>query len=115
MAHNSNVQTVVETHSYLALARKFFSESEMSEIVAMVAADAKCGELMRKTGGFRKVRAGLAIGARAVERVLSTSTGTKAFPSSSLLSSRRTRKPTSQKGNATSLRSVRMTFDTYRR
>jgi hypothetical protein len=56
MAHNSNVQTVVETPSYLALARKLFSESEMSEIVAMVAADPKCGDLMRETGGFRKVR-----------------------------------------------------------
>ena len=50
------MQTVVETPSYLALARKLFSEPEMSEIVAMVAADPKCGDLMRETGGFRKVR-----------------------------------------------------------
>src|SRR5947209_6491836 len=55
MAHSSNVHTVVETPSYLAPARKLFSESEMSEIVAMVAADPKCGDL-RETGGFRKVR-----------------------------------------------------------
>jgi hypothetical protein len=47
---NSNVQTVVETPSYLALAGKLFSEFEMSEIVAMVAADPKCGDLMRETG-----------------------------------------------------------------
>jgi hypothetical protein len=68
---HSNVQTVVETSSYLALARKLFSESEMSEIVAMVAADPKCGDLMRKIGGFRKVRVrvanrGMSGGARVV-------------------------------------------------
>jgi hypothetical protein len=40
------VHTVVETPSYLALARKLFSESEMSEIVAMVAGDPKWGDLM---------------------------------------------------------------------
>src|SRR5258707_14578267 len=66
MAHNSNVQTVVETPTYLALARKLFSESEMSEIVAMVAADPKCGDLMRETGGFRKVR--VRVGNRGQER-----------------------------------------------
>jgi hypothetical protein len=42
------VQTVVETPSYLSLARKLFSEPEMSGIVAMVAADPKCGCCFRK-------------------------------------------------------------------
>jgi hypothetical protein len=50
------VQTVVETPTYLAVANKLFSEEERADIVALVAADAECGELTRGTGGFRKVR-----------------------------------------------------------
>jgi hypothetical protein len=79
MAHSSNVQTVVETPSYLALARKLFSESDMSEIVAMVAADPKCSDRCERLAAFARSGSGLATGARAVERVLSTSTGTKVF------------------------------------
>lgn len=56
------MQTVVETPSYLALARKLLSESEMSDIVTMIAADPKCGDVIRETGGFRKVR--VRVGAR---------------------------------------------------
>jgi hypothetical protein len=50
------VQTVVETPTYLAVANKLFSEEERADIVALVAADPECGDVMRGTGGFRKVR-----------------------------------------------------------
>jgi hypothetical protein len=50
------VQTVVETPTYLAIANKLFSEDERADIVALVAADPECGDLIRGTGGFRKVR-----------------------------------------------------------
>jgi hypothetical protein len=49
-------QTVVETPTYLAIANKLFSEEERADIVALVAADPECGDLIRGTGGFRKVR-----------------------------------------------------------
>ena len=51
-----NKQTVVETPSYIALAGRLFSEKEREDIVAMVAADPECGDVMSGTGGFRKVR-----------------------------------------------------------
>lgn len=50
------MQTVVETPSYLAVASKLFSEEERADIVSLVAFDPKCGDVMRETGGFRKVR-----------------------------------------------------------
>ena len=50
------MQTVVETPTYLAIANKLFSEEERADIVALVAADPQCGDLIRGTGGFRKVR-----------------------------------------------------------
>jgi hypothetical protein len=50
------VQTVVETPTYLAIASKLFSEEERADIVALVAADPECGDVIRGTGGFRKVR-----------------------------------------------------------
>src|SRR5580658_156387 len=56
MEHNSIVQTVVETPTYLAIANKLFSEEERADIVALVAADPECGDVIRGTGGFRKVR-----------------------------------------------------------
>lgn len=49
-------QTVVETPSYSALAGKLFSERERDDIVAMVARNPECGDVMPGTGGFRKVR-----------------------------------------------------------
>src|ERR1700694_2911409 len=36
--------------------QQFFSEEERADIVALVAADPECGDLIRGTGGFRKVR-----------------------------------------------------------
>jgi len=56
MEHNRIVQTVVETPTHLAIANKLFSEEERADIVALVAADPECGDLIRGTGGFRKVR-----------------------------------------------------------
>ena len=51
-----SVQTVVETPGYLKVAEAIFTNSEREAIVAMVAADPECGELIPGTGGFRKVR-----------------------------------------------------------
>jgi len=46
--------TVVETPTYLAVANKLFSQEERADIVALVAADPECGDLIGGTGGFRK-------------------------------------------------------------
>ena len=56
MEYKRVVQTVVETPTYLAVANKLFSEDERSDIVALLAADPECGDVIRGTGGFRKVR-----------------------------------------------------------
>jgi hypothetical protein len=56
MEYKGIVQTVVETPTYLAIANKLFSEKERADIVALVAADPGCGDVIRGTGGFRKVR-----------------------------------------------------------
>jgi hypothetical protein len=56
MEYTRVVQTVVETPTYLAVANKLFSEGERADIVALVAADPECGDLIRGTAGFRKVR-----------------------------------------------------------
>ena len=50
------MHTVVELPSYLKKAEKLFSEQERDEIVLILAGDSECGEVMRGTGGFRKVR-----------------------------------------------------------
>ena len=49
MEHNRIVQTVVETPTYLAIANKLFSEEERADIVALVAADPECGDVIRGT------------------------------------------------------------------
>jgi hypothetical protein len=56
MEYKRVVHAVVETPAYLAIANKLFSEEERADIVALVAADPECGDLIRGTGGFRKVR-----------------------------------------------------------
>jgi len=48
--------TVVETPSYLRRAEKLLSEKERFAVVNLVAEDPECGDLMRGTGGVRKVR-----------------------------------------------------------
>lgn len=52
------MQTVVEMPGYLKNAAAIFSEEERESIVAMLAADPECGEVIQGTGGFRKVRVG---------------------------------------------------------
>ena len=65
------MQTVVETPSYLKTAEAIFSEEEREEMVAMVAANPECGEVIQGTGGFRKVRVGRSgIGKRGGARVI---------------------------------------------
>jgi hypothetical protein len=54
--YKEDVQTVVETPTYLAFANKLFNEQERADIVALVAADPECGDVIRGMGGFRKVR-----------------------------------------------------------
>ena len=58
MEYTIKMQTVVETPGYLKAATAIFTEAERESIVAMVAADPECGELIPGTGGFRKVRFG---------------------------------------------------------
>ena len=58
MEYKRTVQTVVETPTYLKAAQAIFTAAEREDIVAMVAADPQCGEVMQGTGGFRKVRVG---------------------------------------------------------
>jgi len=65
------MQTVVETPTYLAVARKLFDEEEREEIVTTVAFNPECGEVMAGTGGFRKVRVARAgMGKRGGARVI---------------------------------------------
>ena len=65
------MQTVVETPTYLAVARKLFNEEEREEIVTTVAFDPECGEVMAGTGGFREVRVARAgMGKRGGARVI---------------------------------------------
>ena len=65
------MQTVVETPTYLKRAEKLFSAQEREGIVAMIASDPECGEVIQGTGGFRKVRVGRGgIGKRGGARVI---------------------------------------------
>ncbi len=65
------MQTVVETPSYLKAAEAIFTQAEREDIVAMVAADPECGEVIQGTGGFRKVRVGrTGMGKRGGARVI---------------------------------------------
>jgi hypothetical protein len=94
MEYKRVVQTVVETPTYLAIANKLFSEEERADIVALVAADPECGDVIRGTGGFRKVRV--------ARRGMGKSGGvTKDFPFFSSRFFRRMRKKTCRWRNET--------------
>lgn len=54
--------TVIENPGFLADAKGILSDDERSEAVTMIARDPECGDLIKGTGGVRKVR--LAIGDR---------------------------------------------------
>ena len=56
MEYKIVMQTVVETPSYLKAAKAIFTDAERDNIVAMVAMDPECGDVIQGTGGFRKVR-----------------------------------------------------------
>jgi hypothetical protein len=58
LEYTIEMQTVVETPTYLKAAERLFSTKEREEIVAMIAYDPKCGDVIQGTGGFRKVRIG---------------------------------------------------------
>lgn len=60
MAYHSVVQTVVETPTYLKAASSFFSDTERAEIVVAIASGPLAGDLMPRTGGYRKRRFGRA-------------------------------------------------------
>lgn len=71
MEYKLEMQTVVETPAYLKAAEAIFSEAEREDIVAMVASDPECGEVIQGTGGFRKVRVGRSgMGKRGGARVI---------------------------------------------
>ena len=48
--------TVVETSAYLAMAAGLLDNAERMAIVDLIAADPRAGDLIRETGGLRKVR-----------------------------------------------------------
>ena len=60
MAYNFVVhdalQTVVETPEFLARARRLLTEEERAELVDYLAANPKAGDLLRGSGGARKLR-----------------------------------------------------------
>ena len=62
------MQVVVETPSYLRVAEKLFSEEQRDAIVSKIAADPECGELIKGTGRFRKVRVARQGRGKVVER-----------------------------------------------
>ena len=54
------LQTVVETAEFVARSSKLMSDEQRGRVVEMLARDPECGEIMRGTGGVRKVRIALA-------------------------------------------------------
>jgi hypothetical protein len=48
--------SVVETDAYLSKASKFMSEAEREAAVLMIATDPQAGDVIKGTGGLRKVR-----------------------------------------------------------
>ena len=52
--------TVAETKTFRAKARKLLSEDETTAIIDTISANPECGDLIRGTGGVRKVRFAIA-------------------------------------------------------
>ncbi len=50
------MMTVAETRSFEATAKGVLSEDEVAKVITMVAEDPECGDLIKGTGGVRKVR-----------------------------------------------------------
>ena len=53
------LQTVVETAEFLVRSSKVMSDEQRAQVVEMLARDPECGEIMKGTGGVRKVRVAL--------------------------------------------------------
>ncbi len=71
LAYTLNMQTVVETPTYLKAASTLFRDSERAEILTAIASDPEAGDLMPGTGGYRKRRFGRAgMGKRGGARVV---------------------------------------------
>lgn len=51
--------TVVETSAYLSKAERIMPEEEMSKVVEMIAAHPEKGDVIKGSGGLRKMRIGL--------------------------------------------------------
>jgi hypothetical protein len=83
------MQTVVETPSFFKAAGNLFSTEEREAIVATVAADPECGDLIQGTGDFRKLRVGRDGMGKSAALASSTSSATK---TSLFFSSRPTRR-----------------------
>jgi hypothetical protein len=79
MEYKRVVQTVVETPTYLAIANKLFSEEERADIVALVAADPECGDVIRGTGDFERSALHAKEWAKVAERGLCISGATRDF------------------------------------
>jgi len=58
LEYTIEMQTVVETPTYLKAAERLFSAAEREGIVAMVSSNPECGDVIQGAGGFRKVRVG---------------------------------------------------------
>lgn len=96
--------TVAETNAFIAQAKGVFSDRERLDVISMIAADPKCGAVMKGTGGVRKVRAplsgrGKSGGARVVYFITMT---TSPFISSRY--SPKTKKTTCRKPRGTPLK-----------
>ncbi len=48
--------TIVELPEFIRRARKRLSDEERADCIDMIASNPECGNVMRGTGGFRKVR-----------------------------------------------------------
>ena len=63
--------TVVETGRFLKDAERLMQEAERAELIAFIGTNPEAGDLMRETGGVRKLRWALAgVGKRGGARVI---------------------------------------------
>jgi mRNA-degrading endonuclease RelE of RelBE toxin-antitoxin system len=56
LTHNPNLTTVIETPTFSRLWRDYWDEDERGEFVAWLAENAEAGDVIRGSGGCRKVR-----------------------------------------------------------
>lgn len=55
----SELVTVAETNAFIAQSKGIFTDEERQEVINVIASDPKCGDLIKGTGGVRKVRIAL--------------------------------------------------------